>query len=361
MRWVWLIALAACSFRTNGKASPDATGDSAMMMTGDASGCWGTGVVKICPGTAPAGMVTLTGDFDTGTSPDCKPYQVAPGALPLDACVVTARAITVSGTFTVTGPRPLVLLASDTITVQAGATLDVSSHREPARTGPGANATACNASGDGTPDFNGCGGGAGGSFGDTGGKGGDGDSGAAGGQAGAKAATVDILRGGCPGGGGGGTTGGTAGAGGGAVALLAGTSILVSGTINASGAAGDGAAGFSDGGGGAGSGGMIVLDAPTLFGGGTLIANGGGGGEGASNNPGSPGLEPDPTMPLSAAPGGSGNTNAGNGGDGAAGTTTTGQSGSDGTSNDGGGGGGGGAGYVVMYATANTLTGARSP
>ena len=363
MRSVWVLLLAACSFRTNNKApgTPDAATDAVMMTTGDAGGCWGTGVVKICPSTAPAGTLNLTGSLDTGSSPQCKPYTVAMGEKPLDACVVTAQTITVTGSLTVTGPRPLVLLASDTITVQTGATIDVSSTRPPARTGPGANPDACHPGGAGTGQIGGSGGGAGGSFGDTGGTGGDGDSGASGGAPGDKAATIDVLRGGCAGADGGGLGAGAGGAGGGAVALVAGTSLLVSGVIPASGAAGDGASGLSDGGGGAGSGGMIVLDAPTVFGGGTLIANGAGGGEGASAQSGSPGLEPDPAMPLTAARGGSGVNNAGNGGDGAAGTTTTGGGANSGTNGDGGGGGGGGAGYIVMFAASNTLTGARSP
>jgi hypothetical protein len=365
MRGAWLVLLGACSFTPNGKTI-DAARDTSVPIdaidapiTSDARTCWGSGVVQICPNAAPTGTVTLSGTLDTGSAAACKPYTVPPGQLALDACVITAQSITVTGTLVVSGSRPLVLLASDTLRVSAGSLIDVSSTRSPSHTGAGGNASQCDPSGAGTTGVD-SGGGAGGSFADAGGDGGDSSSSVAGGTAGAKASAIDVLRGGCPGASGGGAVGGGGGSGGGAIALLAGTSITLTGSINASGAGGNGAAGTNAGGGGGGSGGMIVLDAPLLTGAGTLIANGGGGGEGASTLGGNPGEDPSLATPLVQAQGGQGNSNAGNGGDGAAGATTKGGKGTKGSSGDGGGGGGGGAGAVLLFGT-DMLTGARSP
>jgi hypothetical protein len=365
MRYAWLFLVGACSFSTNRITGDGAPGDTSPPADGSAgddgvvASCYGTGVVQICPAAPPSGTITLSGTLDTATASACKPYSVAPGQQPLDACVVTAQSAVISGTLTVTGPRPLVIIGASSIQVATGSVIDVSSRRSPSRSGaaamdcPPATSAGC--------DFTDCSGGAGGSFAETGGNGGDGANGAKGGKSGAKVDPIASLRGGCGGADGGGLAGGGAGAGGGAVALLSATSIMVDGAINASGAGGTGASGFSAGGGGGGAGGMIVVDAPTLTGAGTLIANGGGGGEGASSSSGGNGSEATIAMPLVQAPGGSGNSNAGNGGDGAAGSTTKGGDGAKGASGDGGGGGGGGAGVVLIYAIQNTFSGAQSP
>jgi hypothetical protein len=369
MRCAWLVLLGACTFAPNrltGDAAPgdidappgqSTTGSDGSNSTGPA--CYGTGIVQICPAMPPTGTLTLSGTLDTATASACKAYSVAPGQQPLDACVVTAQTVVVTGSFVVTGARPLVIIGGDSIQVASGAVVDVSSQHSPSRTGAGA--LRCDPSADATCGLSDCGGGAGGSFADVGGKGGDGANNGKGGKPAAKVTTIDALRGGCGGAGGAGILGGGGGGGGGAVALLSAGTITIDGAIDASGGGGNGASGAAAGGGGGGAGGMIVLDAPTLSGAGTLIANGGGGGEGASLGGGASGSEPKIAMPMTAAPGGSGNSNAGNGGDGAAGSTTGGSDGADGDSGDGGGGGGGGAGVLRLYATQNAFTGPQSP
>src|SRR5258708_5713929 len=87
------------------------------------------------------------------------------GSGTFDACFLVGTDVTVpSGTSSVTGTRPLVLLATGTVTVTG--TLDVASHS--GSDGAGANSSACD------PGFapqDGAGGGAGGSFGTKGGDG----------------------------------------------------------------------------------------------------------------------------------------------------------------------------------------------
>ncbi|HEY0190007.1 MAG TPA: hypothetical protein VGC42_02720, partial [Kofleriaceae bacterium] len=167
------------------------------------------------------------------------------------------------------------------------------------------------------------------------------------------------LRGGCPGedGAKGTASAGIGGAGGGALALIARTSITVTGVINASGAGGQQPlAANGAGGGGGGAGGLISLDATAIDIeiGAQCFANGGGGDEGSGVNIGKPGdVSPTPTM---AAAGGSGGSQAG--GDGGRGATRTVQPGTGlngttvGGSDTGGGGGGGGSyGYIVLSGT----------
>jgi hypothetical protein len=369
MRWTWLVLLGACSFTPNRLAGdaahgmpPDGTPIGSDSTSEDAApACYGTGVVQICPAAAPSGTLVLSGTLDTATASACKAYGVPSGQHALDACVVAANSVVVTGSFVVTGARPLVVIGAQSIEVAPGSVLDVSSRRSPARTGAGA--LHCDAQGNATCGFTNCGGGPGGSFAAIGGEGGDGANGdGKGGRPSSSIATLDVLRGGCGGAAGGGIFGGGGGGGGGAVALLSAGTITIDGAIDASGGGGSGASGFAAGGGGGGAGGMIVLDAPMLAGAGTLIANGGGGGEGASTMiPGASGGEAAVATPLTAAPGGEGNSNAGNGGAGAAGGTVQGGDGTDGTSGDGGGGGGGGAGVIQLYATQDGFTGAQSP
>jgi hypothetical protein len=205
--------------------------------------------VQICPATTPSGTLTLSGTLDTATASACKAYSVAPGQQPLDACVITAQSIVVTGTLTVTGSRPLVIIGASTIRVSAGSVIDISSRHSPSRSGAGANPPQCAASASGSCGTD-CGGGGGGSFGGAGGDGGDGANTGGGGNAASATTTVDVLRGGCGGANGGGIAGGGAGPGGGAIALLAGTAIMLDGAIDASGAGGNGAAGLAAGGGG---------------------------------------------------------------------------------------------------------------
>ena len=318
-------------------------------------GCHGTGPVVVCPDAPITGQTQITisapTTLDTGTSTMCQPYHLADGSADTRYCVVGAKSVIVTsgGRWAITGSRPLVVIATNTMTIDG--TIDVASHRG-GLAGAGSNAPECVA---GTAPMV-TEGGPGGSFGGAGGAGGGTDAGAPV-PAAPPTGALTSLRGGCGGRPGSGANAGGPGRGGGALAVLA-ENLVLSGTINVSGASGFGA-GLSSGGGGGGSGGMILLDAPSIVVGtaGQIFANGGGGGEGGGgSNGGNDGT--DSTAPLTIGQGGGGNAGAGgNGGNGAAGTSAAG-SGQNGS--DSGGGGGGGAGVIRVIPT-QTLGGAVSP
>lgn len=299
--------------------------------------CVGSGMYEVCLNPSPAAPIKLAGAIATD-SPCATTARWTSSQQPAQTCFVVGTDITIDAAAMVvaTGTRPLVLVATRSITI-AGA-LDVSSYVASADHGAGANASDCSPSLVPT-----AGGGAGGSFITAGGNGGhkltDGDQGIA---AAADASAPAKLRGGCRGqDNGGGTSHG--GAGGGAVYLVAGALVSISGSISAGGAGGAGGAGSaSPSGGGGGTGGMIALFAPTILANGaTLIANGGGGGGGG--NAGS----------ASGQDGGDGKT-SGSGGayvvTGGGGYTQRGPAGTGAsvaaTGVGGGGGGGGGAGFI---------------
>lgn len=312
------------------------------------SSCYGTGLVTACFDFPPVGDVAIGADVNTDTSTQCDT-----DARNAAWCVIAGESVTVPGTVHVTGSKPLVIVATQTISI--GGTLDASSKRVGGQVGAAANPAACAAiAPPGTS-----GGGAGGSFGADGGDGGDGPTANTGGTPGAATPSPTALRGGCRGQDGNGTTKGSGGNGGGAVYLIAETSITIDGILTASGAGATNGTTNSSGGGGGGSGGFIGLDAPAVSCNGILIANGGGGGEGSgSATAGNPGQD---ATTVTAAQGGSlGSTNGGDGGDGGAGGSTGGQDGSNGSTS--GGGGGGGVGIVRLYrASALDGTGAVSP
>ncbi len=359
--------------------SPDAAtvpGDSASLDT--APGCYGVGILHdMCVMPAPMADLTISGNRTINTamvgSPNCDEIIAQPGG-GASLCLVAARSITidVAATLIGVGPNPLVLLATDAITVDG--TLDVASRLGSMSPGAGADTTCASASGGNATATDGAGGGgAGGSFGAAGGRGGSGrtpDSPTPGGTAG-PAQAANTLRGGCAGGTGGKADGGggdgAAGAGGGAIYLIAGTSLTITGVINASGSGGgQGTDGnFASGGaGGGGSGGMIGLDAPAITSTGEIFANGGSGGGGGGDDPsrnGTPGRTP--TAAVTAAPGGAGG--GGGGGDGGNGSVLTSPptAGDNGTNPYcGGGGGGGGAGVIRVFGvSASSLGGEISP
>jgi hypothetical protein len=271
-------------------------------------------------------------------------------------CVVVTSDLTLTSNAVLRahGARPLVLLSTGTINLQAAAIIDVSSmHAGPDRIGAGGNALTCRA---GTPPI-GPGGGYGGSFQGQGGHGKPVGTATGGLPASGMPAPPPSLRGGCPGGAGNGSAPGSSdgagGAGGGAVALVAANDIDLGGTINASGAGGQGGGSppvGGGGGGGGGSGGMIVLDAPMIVPGhdALLFANGGGGGGGTGGMiTGAPGSE----SPEPGRSGGRGETRGPNGA-GAEGSSGDVLNGGDAIDNvndlgiGGGGGGGGGAGFI---------------
>jgi hypothetical protein len=314
------------------------------------TGCVGNSGWAVCLDSNPS-PVSLSGSFSTDAAAQCAmpvPSSWTSSGQPA-ACIVEGSTINVSGTLTVTGSRPLVLAASDSITIskliaRAGDTAD----------GPGAPSTSCSAfaNAPGTNSASG-GGGAGGSFMS---KGGDGGTGAntgitGGGAANADATAPNVLRGGCAGQTGGTATmaGGAGGHAGGAVYVVAGTSIKINQLVDVSGNGAKGGVGDGGGGGGGGTGGSLVLFAPAIdANGATLMANGGGGGGGATAAQGLTGQAPNESTPTTPAPGGSsggGSITVGAGGAGFAGATAavTGLAGQIGT---GAGGGGGASGYI---------------
>ena len=322
-----------------------------LSITDDDLVCYGppNSTSDVCFQTAPTGVVDLGGgSINTDNSALCSTQTIdfGPGQDP--ACFIVGEVINVNGGYTITGTRPLVLVASMTINVNN--VLDGSS-KQAGGTGPAANSASCAPGTNPANDMAGAGGGAGGSFMTAGGAGGTGDNGD---TAGGIPATADMmppakLRGGCAGQkGGNGNGGGAGGSGGGAIYLVSGNTIALgqNAVINVSGAGGSGG-GISDGGGGGGSGGMIALYAMGTLGVNNstkLVANGGGGGAGGtSSQSGAAGNDPVATNYTTPASGGSGS--GVNGGNGFAGNTQA-TGGDNGGSNDAGGGGGGGGGFI---------------
>lgn len=312
----------------------------------------GLDMPTVCMTALPTSAIELTDGGDIATSSDarCDPKISR-------YCVVEATAITVSNSLGVGGDRPLVLMATESITISGGgAYIDVSSQlgTMDGDHGPGSDGGMCNAgtpaSGDGP-----YGGGAGGSLGLEGGDAGDGFGKAnSKGTAGAPSRPT-VLQGGCPGQDGAGGTGGTHGHGGGAIYLVAPAITLGMGVkIDASGGSAYGGNANQSGGGGGGSGGMIVFDTDHLMISNVaqVFANGGAGGEGTGGNKGGDGID---TMfaAMPALGGKGGSTQGGDGGNGGFGGTAAG-AGNDavtGGGGTGGGGGGGSVGWILVYRT----------
>jgi len=380
----WLVWCSACGYPSlaarDAGGGDDATGsspgiDAAIDAAIDASPdarlfCYGTGIVQVCFAAAPTQPLTLfdNSPIDTSAPPSSTPGTCAPVASGGGGyCVIVATTVTFDGEVRAIGPKPLVVVASDAIMVTTIGAIDVASHRGLVyEIGAGGDPTICAAGTLPTKAATSGGGGAGGSLAGRGGNGGNGGDGGNAGISGPVVTTFPELRGGCPGQDGAEavtSTRGVRGHGGGAVYLIAGNTITVQGTINASGESGAqggvvGGAGGAGGGGG-GAGGMIGFDAPTISATGVILASGGGGGGasgqgvGTAGNPGA-----DPTSTAAAAGGGGGGGLGGGGAAGSArviggpggnasnGAITTGAGG-------GGGGGGGAAGLIRAPATAS--------
>ena len=368
-----LAIVAACHF-DEGVGNPNTVIDGSMAdvpdgftfmdAPGDARQCFGT-FINICLTSLPTTDVNVETDREVNTDTGCPFVFTQPSGPTL--CGVVGKNVTVNARLRGIGPRPLVVLATDTVTISGAGVIDVGSYRETTGTiveiigaGASSGATLCGSPSNGGNDVNDGGGGAGGTFVGKGGVGARGANGAGGaGATPANSAGVPtFLRGGCrgtSGGGGAGNIGGAYGFGGGAVLVLAGNAISNAGHIRAGGMGGYGG-GTQSGGGGGGSGGMIVLDAATITNSGILNANGGGGGEGGGMMGGQ--TASSAFAGTTAAVCNNNNVNGGDGGDGSWASALDGGPG--GQDTNGGGAGGGGAGAIRIY-PAQTLGGIVSP
>jgi hypothetical protein len=303
-------------------------------------------------------LPSTTIDTTTGTVAPALPQGAvilssAPQESGNDVMVIQAGSIAIDGLLIVAGSRPLVIVATTTLVVNAN--IDVAAMR--AMPGPGGfgsgSGPGAGSAGLGGASLSDCGGG-GGSFGGLGGSGGRCDGVGVGPSAGPVYGSQAVLEGGAGGGAGRGTNcAPPGGAGGGTLQLTAGVSITLAtaASIDASGGGGTRAgACMNDGGSGAGggAGGMIYLQAPMLLGSGRLGANGGGGAGGGSAGGGTLGGDGGDGTAASGGLGGVGAMGAA-GGDGASGGTP-GMPGTGTVNTDSnGGGGGGGAGRIFFH------------
>lgn len=372
MRWLLGLVLAGCTFH---QPADHGGGDDAVKppdtpMTADAEVdgpanllCLGSGNFRVCipPPQQPFAVVGATNTgIDTDTQPNPCIFIDQPAGQP-KLCVIAGTTINIDANILFAGgSHPLVLFATTTLEIGNG--VDVGSHINGQAIGAGFDSVSCVAGSGAGSNNSGGGGGAGGSFSTNGGTGGDGGNHAANGDAaGATSIQTTFLRGGCKGGNGGNgdpASGGGGNHGGGAVLLLAGTSITITGFVNASGGGGSAGKSGKGGGGGGGSGGMIAMSSQAVNVSGQLVANGGGGGGGGDGGQaGANGHDPIATMPAAAAGGGSG---AGGATAGAAGATQGNTAGNTPDSQSGAGGGGGGLGQIRIL-SGQTVGGTSSP
>jgi len=353
MRAAALVFAAGCSYSApntpiDGAPPPPPDGVDAPIDTTpvDPDNCYGTSTFVVCLTEAPGSPLTLgTQTYDSTT---CSGGVATGGPTSAGLCVRSGTDVVIDGnTFRAEGTQPLVIVASGDLTVAPGAYLDVSSFDGIPRAA-GANFAGCTVASEAGNDNNGGAGGAGGSFGSVGGAGGNGPGSATAGTPGPADPTPTALRGGCPGsnGGAGMGVGGIGGASGGAVYLVAGGTVVVDGTIDASGEGGRGGPAGKNGGGGGGSGGMILLHGKlgvTIGSGAQLFANGAGGGGGAAAAAGGDGVE-STGVDVQGGGGPSGGSGATAGGAGAIGMQTGGTAS---PASKGAGGGGGGVGVIL--------------
>ncbi len=344
-RSLLLVLVGACGFHPRPSSDGGTTGfDGATAYPA----CFGSGLIQVCLDAPPPDELAPLGSaFDT-TSRACLDVTQSDGST---VCVLAAVAVAITSNVAVTGQYPLVLLGTDTISIDG--TLDVSSHSSPASMGAGANWSDCNPATAAGPNTGGAGGGAGGSFGAIGGSGGEGNNGAApndgtGGLPGSPQIAL-IVRGGCIGALG--ATGavaspGAGGNSGGAVYLLAGTSIEVSASVAANGAGG-GFGSDDSGGGGGGAGGLVGLEAPTITVTAIIAANGGGGGGGGDGTPAAGGPGGDGAITTTDAAAGGARTSSYDTEGGAGGVAAI-AAGAGADNPGGGGGGGGGVGTIYV-------------
>lgn len=322
------------------------------------------GLFGVCIDPGVPDGINLPADLSTDA---CTTVVAQTDAALTEVCVLAAQQVDITRAIRVVGRRPLVIVAIGDLTITNTGSIDVKSRD--GLTGAGSNVTTCAAK----AGLAGGSGGAGASFASRGGTGGSGGAPTVAGPVAENVIGLGVVRGGCRGGDGGdGQTaaeGGLGGDSGGAVYLIAGGTISVAGTLEASGA--PGAPGLSNlistrggGGGGGGSGGLIGLDAAMveITAMAKLSANGGGGGGGAGLAAGTSGGNTD-------AFGGSfpwvstGGTSDMYGGDGGVGGQRSSRSGGPGVAGTGGGGGGGGGGvgFIRIYGVMTGPTDKMSP
>src|SRR5262245_13078712 len=158
-RWAW-VALSLGS-----AAAAGACGDNLPPPGLDAPPCIGT-LLFVCPERRELTPLVIDNELiATDADPRCEPFHQDNGP---QLCVIFGSTIDI-GQLAVTGTKPLVIVARDTLRISN--TVDVSSRRN-SITGPGANDINCDPSLLGTANPTGGGGGAGGSFGARGGVGG---------------------------------------------------------------------------------------------------------------------------------------------------------------------------------------------
>jgi hypothetical protein len=300
---------------------------------------------------------------------------VVPQAGAQDVMVLAMSGLSVTGSLTLTGTRPVILAVWGDATVNGTISArSVTGQDAGAGAYPAGQCEIVNGQVAAPGDVASGGGGAGGST--PGGTGGDlsGGGGIPGGGPAAPrgVATLIPLQGGCNGGAGGRANdaagvGGAGGKGGGAVQLSAAGTLQVSGTITASGAGGHGglqdqvgsASEGGNGGGGGGAGGEVLLEGRdvSVMNGATLTANGGGGGEGgdsqSSGNRGNAGADGPSNAPSGGAGGSGAVPCAGNGASGGSASGAPGDGNNIGYSFGGcaTGGGGGAAGRIRVNAS----------
>lgn len=245
------------------------------------------GAITIAP---PVGPATLLRDGGEGVVAGIR-FEILDGDAPTATLGVANLIVAADTTIYVTGPRALILVSADELTM-AG-TIDVSHCAAPSdgdRTCPGPGG---GAGGPPTLAGGGCAGGGapilgsgtsgGGASGGNLARGTAGGAGSAGGSSAGLptvntcgTATASPLVGGS---GGAGSATASGGAGGGAIELVAFGKLTLGGRIQAGGRGGGGALVQTTGGGGGGAGGTVLIQAPTVdLTGGGIAANGGGGG-----------------------------------------------------------------------------------
>src|SRR5262245_31751381 len=175
MGWPRLVAcglvLTACSYRPLSRPEPDAASDTALDVADDPR-CFGSDLVRTCLVSAPTQPFTIsqptTIDTQSG-SLVCAATDSSGAAY----CVLAGTSIAIPATLRAAGTRPLVLIASDSITIASGGTVDVGSHRgATSEAGAGADPAGCPAGAPPPLPNTTSGGGAGGSFTGLGGNGG---------------------------------------------------------------------------------------------------------------------------------------------------------------------------------------------